>query len=175
MDKKLRNWQIAGFIFTAALGTLLHFLYDWSGGNAAAALISGVNESTWEHMKLLFVPLFVFALIEYRFAGKTQEDYWCIKLTGTLLGLLLIPALYYGYTGAFGVSADWFNISIFYITAAVVFLWESTHFGRSEPCFSSRLCFIMLIVIALAFVVFTFAPPRIPLFRDPITMMYGRV
>ena len=175
MDKKLRNWQIIGFIFTAASGTLLHFLYDWSGANPIIALISGVNESTWEHMKLLFVPLFVFALIEYRFVGKEHSDYWCIKLTGTLLGLLLIPALYYGYTGAFGVSVDWFNISIFYITAAAVFLWEYAHFGRTEPCFSPKLCFIVFVIIALAFAVFTFAPPHIPLFRDPITLKYGRV
>ncbi len=175
MDRKLRNWQIGGFIFTAAFGTLLHFLYDWSGGNAAIALISAVNESTWEHMKLLFVPLFVFSLTEYRFAGKTRADFWCIKLTGTLLGLLLIPALYYGYTGAFGVSVDWFNISIFYITAAAVFLWEGTHFGRTEPCLSPKLCFAVLIIIAIAFAVFTFFPPHLPLFRDPITLKYGRV
>lgn len=174
MDKKFRNWQIGGFIFTAVLGTLLHFLYDWSGGNAAIALISAVNESTWEHMKLLFVPLFLFSMIEYHFTGKTQDDYWCTKLTGALLGLLLIPALYYGYTGAFGVSADWFNISIFYITAAAVFLWESVHMGRREPCLSPKLCFAVLVIIALAFVVFTFAPPRIPLFRDPLTLIYGR-
>ncbi len=174
MDKKFQRWQLIGFIFTSLGGTLLHFLYDWSGGSILIAPFSGVNESTWEHMKLLFFPLFVFALIEYRFVGKSREDYWCIKLSGTLLGLFLIPALYYGYTGAFGVSADWFNISVFYITAADVFLWESSHIGRTEPCFSPKFCFALLVMIAAAFVVFTFAPPHIPLFRDPVTMEYGR-
>lgn len=174
MNKTLNKWQIAGFIFTSLAGTLLHFLYDWSGGSVIIAPFSGVNESTWEHMKLLFFPLFIFALIEYHFIGKARSDYWCVKLGGTLLGLLLIPALYYGYTGAFGVSADWFNIAIFYISAAAVFLWEAQHFGSTDPCFTARTSLIILILIALAFVIFTFAPPHIPLFRDPVTMLYGR-
>ena len=40
MKKSIGFWQMIGFIFTAILGTLLHFLFDWTGGSAAAALIS---------------------------------------------------------------------------------------------------------------------------------------
>ena len=174
MNKTLNKWQLAGFVFTSLAGTLLHFLYDWSGGSPIIAPFSGVNESTWEHMKLLFFPLFVFALIEYHLAGKSQRDFWCVKLSGTLLGLFLIPALYYGYTGAFGVSLDWLNIAIFYITAAAVFFWEALHFGRDDSCITPRAAIIVLIAIAIVFVLFTFFPPHIPLFRDPVAGLYGR-
>ena len=54
MKQSIPSWQIGGFVFEGALGTLLHFVFDWSGGNVAAALFSAVNESIWEHMKLLF-------------------------------------------------------------------------------------------------------------------------
>ena len=47
MGKRLFYWELAGALFTAALGTLLHFVYDWSGGWGAAAAFSAVNESTW--------------------------------------------------------------------------------------------------------------------------------
>ena len=53
MKKRLLLWEAAGFLFTAAVGALLHFTYDWSGGTVLAAAFSAVNESTWEHMKLL--------------------------------------------------------------------------------------------------------------------------
>lgn len=53
MKKSIPYWQAAGFIFTAILGTLLHFLFDWTNGSVIAALFSAVNESIWEHMKLL--------------------------------------------------------------------------------------------------------------------------
>ena len=63
MKKNSFLWGLGGFTFTSVMGTLLHFLYELSGGRLWAAVISGVNESTWEHMKLLFWPLFLFALI----------------------------------------------------------------------------------------------------------------
>ena len=31
MGKRLFYWELAGALFTAAMGTLLHFVYDWSG------------------------------------------------------------------------------------------------------------------------------------------------
>ena len=52
-----------GFLFVSVLGTVLHFLYEWSGENTLAALVSGVNESVWEHMKLLFVPVFLWLVL----------------------------------------------------------------------------------------------------------------
>ena len=65
--KKLINWQIAGFVFTVITGTFFHFLFDLTNGSRVAALISPVNESIWEHIKLLFFPMFVYALLEYYF------------------------------------------------------------------------------------------------------------
>ena len=63
MGKRLFYWELAGALFTAAMGTLLHFVYDWSGGWGAAAAFSAVNESTWEHMKLLFFPSMVSLIV----------------------------------------------------------------------------------------------------------------
>ena len=74
MDSKLRRWQLGGFLFTAAAGTLLHFLYDWIESPWVAAF-SGVNESTWEHMKLLFWPAFIYAIAEY-YLIKDHENFW---------------------------------------------------------------------------------------------------
>ena len=64
MRKRLLLWEAAGFLIAAAGGTLLHFLYEWSGEQLLAAVISAVNESTWEHMKLLFVPVFLFSVVQ---------------------------------------------------------------------------------------------------------------
>ena len=87
MKFKISIWQFFGFGFTSLFGTLLHFLYEWTGKNNFTALFSGVNESTWEHMKLLFFPLLIFSIIEYYIFGRNETYYWCIKLTGTILGL----------------------------------------------------------------------------------------
>ena len=105
---------------------------------------------------------------------KDQENYWCVKLAEILLGLMLIPVLFYTYNGAFGKSPDWINIAIFYITALLVFLFEWWAFKKDWlPCKYPRLAFAAICLIGLLFVVFTFAPPQVPLFQDPLTGTYG--
>ena len=168
MKKTVFYWQIAGFIFTSIAGTLLHFLYDWSNQNILFAPFSAVNESIWEHMKLLFFPMFTFALIESRYLEKQYENFWCVKLAGIALGLTLIPVLYYSYTGILGVSADWVNIAIFFITAAATYLLETKLLKKEGTCcITSQLALIILFLLVLAFTVLTFHPLHIPLSQDP--------
>ena len=50
------------FFCALALGVLLHFLYSWFP-NPIVALISPVRESLWEHIKILYIPLLMSALI----------------------------------------------------------------------------------------------------------------
>ena len=173
MRRNFSVWQFGGFIAVSLMGVLLHFLYDWTGESVIIAPFSGVNESTWEHMKLLFFPLFIFALIESRFF-KDYENFWCVKLAGSTAGLLAIPILFYTYNGAFGKSPDRLNIMIFFISAALVFLLESRLFKKeSFSCKNPKIAFGLFCGIGLLFVVFTFFAPKIPLFEDPLTGRYG--
>ena len=174
MKKVIPYWQMVGFVFTAVVGTLLHFLFDWTGGNWFVALFSAVNESIWEHLKLLFYPMAIFAIVEYFFWGREVGVFWCIKLLGILIGLVLIPAVYYAYTGILGVKADWFNISLFFIAAGVIYWVETRLFQREYACpIGERLSFALICLLAAVFTVLTFAPLQIPLFEDPITGTYG--
>ena len=173
MKRSLAFWQFTGFIFTSIGGTLLHFLYEISGNNIIAAMISGVNESTFEHMKLLFFPMFFYSLIERKILSD-RSDFWCVKLIGIITGLILIPTLFYTTNGVFGKIPDRLNIAIFYICAAVTFMSETRLFkSRNLECRFSRTAFIAICVIGIIFVIFTFMPPKIPLFKDPLSSTYG--
>ena len=161
-------WQAVGFAFVTFGGTILHFLFEWTGGSVLVSPFSGVNESTWEHMKLLYWPLLFFALVQ-RVFFMDQKNYWCVKLTEILLGLILVPVLFYTYNGAFGKSPDWVNITIFYISALIVYLYERRAFRKNRMvCPYPWLAFAGICLIGVLFVVFTFAPPGIPLFRDSL-------
>ena len=118
--------------------------------------------------------MFVFALVEYRYIGKNYKNFWCAKLAGTSLGLMMIPILYYTYTGALGVSADWFNIVMFFIAAGATYSLEALMLKCGyDFCKSPLTAFVFLCLIVAAFIVLTFVQPQIPLFRDPITNTYG--
>ena len=173
MKRSVGIWEFFGFALTSLLGTLLHFLYDLTGGSAFVAPFSGVNESTWEHMKLLFWPMLLFCVIQSRFF-RDREDFLCIKLKGALIGLGLIPVLFYTYNGVIGRSPDWINITIFFISAAIAYLYEARRLKGDEMrhC-SKRGTIIIFCVIALMFIIFTFKTPELGIFRDPLTGGYG--
>ena len=173
MKRSIGLWQLFGFAVSTLLGTVLHFLYEWLGGAVAVAPFSGVNESTFEHMKLLFWPMLLFATVQ-RFFFRERTDFWCIKLRGTLLGIILIPVLFYTYNGAIGNSPDWINIAIFFVCAAILYIFEARQFhSEKRYCRSPKLAFLILCVLALSFIVFTFFTPKLPLFRDPLNGTYG--
>ena len=173
MKRNLSLWQLVGFAFTALSGTLLHFLFDWTNNSVLVAPFSAVNESTWEHMKLLFFPMFIFALIESHFF-KEHENFWCVKLVGIITGVALIPILFYTYNGIFGKSPDCMNITIFFISAAASFIVETRLFKQNRlECKKPWLAFLLICAIGIMFIIFTFATPQIPLFKDPLSDLYG--
>ena len=173
MKRSIGLWQLSGFAITALGGTLLHFLYEWLGDAWWIAPISGVNESTWEHMKLLFWPMLIFAIVE-SFFFRERENFFCIKLRGILLGISLIPLIFYTYNGVIGKSPDWINIAIFFIAGAIAYAYETVQFIRGTlTCKNPKRAVLILLGVALLFVVFTFLTPEIAIFKDPLTGTYG--
>ena len=173
MKRSIGISQWIGLGVTSAGGTLLHFLSDWLGKAEWIAPFSGVNESTWEHMKLLFWPTFIFAIVQ-SFFFRDRENFWCVKLRGSLLGVALIPIIFYTYNGAIGKSPDWINIAIFFISVAAVYIYETRLFNSEKVgCSSHKFAFAALCVIGLLFAVFTFRTPELGIFLDPLTGTYG--
>ena len=173
MERSVGVWELWGFAVTSLLGTLLHFLYDWLGKSVWIAPLSGVNESTWEHMKLLFWPMLLFAIVQ-SFFFRERRDFWCIQLRGILLGLALIPMLFYTYNGVIGKSPDWINIAIFFVSAAVAHLYLTRALNKeASSCKHPRLAVTLLCALAALFVLFTFFPPAIGIFQDPLTGTFG--
>ena len=173
MKRSAWLWELMGFAVVSLGGTVLHFLYDWLGEAWWIAPFSGVNESTWEHMKLLFWPMFIFAIIQ-SFFFREQGNFWCVKLRGILLGLGLIPVFFYLYNGVIGKSPDWINIAIFFVAAAFAYIYETKEFKQDLPlCQKQSTAIALLCIIATLFVVFTFLTPELNIFKDPINGTYG--
>lgn len=176
MRRQLSLWELAGFLFTAALGVLLHYTYDWSGQRAAVAAFSAVNESTWEHMKMLFVPLFLFSVVQMCLLGRNYPHFLWSRAMAVLAGLLLIPVLFYTYTGVLGSSITWVNIAVFFLADAGTFLldYRLLRRGRHGTLWRQAAGLAVLWALAFAFVWCTFRPPHVALWQDPATGQYGR-
>ena len=155
------------FLAVAGLGTVGHFLYEWFP-NALTALIAPVNESVWEHLKLLFFPpLAVFLLLSLR-TKATGRDFWSGALSGVLLGPVLLTAAFYALTAGFGVRArPAFDIPLYYVCLAIAWLCAFRRIGTGCAARSLGALVIACGVLGTAFVVFTFAAPPLPIFLTP--------
>ena len=116
--------NIIRFIVISILGVLLHFTYEWSDKNRLIGLFSAVNESTWEHLKLIFFPVMLVAVGEYLFTRKKEPGFFCIQLKSTLLGMAATVVLFYTYQGVLGKNVDWVNITIYFIAMFTAYRYQ---------------------------------------------------
>ncbi len=169
---KIRNYQIVSSIFVCILGTLLHFTYKFFGENNFVALFSAVNESVWEHLKLLFFPLLLTTIIGYLYIGKDVPNFLCSKALGIVTSMLFIIIFFYTYTGMIGKSILFIDIASFFV-AVILGEYLSYKLIISNFKCNNIISIIILSVILIGFIVFTYFTPKIEIFRDPVTNQYG--
>ena len=80
MYRRLNIFLIIGAVFTIITGTLLHFVYEWSGESLLVGIFSPINESVWEHLKLLFFPMSVWILLGILFLEKNSKLTFLLQL-----------------------------------------------------------------------------------------------
>lgn len=175
MILKYKNYQVIGAVFTVLLGTLLNFLYKWLGENPFVGTFSAVNESTWEHLKLIFVPMLLFSVYEYFKYGKNILNFIPVKVISILLGMLGVVVSFYTYVGIIGKHYMVADVATFIVGVVIAYIFsnkmlESRHF-QSEK--AKVISLIILTALIIMFIVFTFNPPEIALFKDPETGGYG--
>lgn len=172
--RTILNYELIGMVFIILLGSLFHFIFELSGFNVVVGAFSAVNESIWEHLKLGFSPLIIYTVIEYWKIKNKTNNYFLAKAVAAYSIILVIPAIFYAYTSITYDAILAIDIGSF-IVAVVVgqFLSYKLLTFKQQSRTVELLSVIALVVLAILFVVFTFYPPRLPLFQDSITGEYG--
>lgn len=175
MQKTLNKYTLTGIIISAVVGTLLHFVFAWSGEAPIVGAFSAVNESTWEHLKLLFFPCFVLFWIEYRLNHQDFPGLFVRRIQGLFLGLAFIPVAFYTYAGIIGRSYMAIDISLFFIGVLITWSISSHRYQKYSEVRSAASTFwtIALFVMLGLFILFTYCTPHIELFMDPTDCHFG--
>ena len=174
-QEKLLKIQVIITVISIILGTILHFTYNLSGENNFIGTFSAVNESVWEHLKLAFFPMLILGIIEYFFVKNISNNYIEAKTIGIFLAISFIVVAFFTYTGILGVDILILDILIF-ITSIILGETISYKLMKRENESNNKtkvLAGIILIFLLFSFIICTFNPPKVNLFRDPITKAYG--
>ncbi len=157
------------FLVVSVLGALGHFIYKWTGESRVIGWFFSVNESTFEHLKLLFFPAIIYSVAEHFIKRKPCTNCLPSLLSATLCGMITIIVSFYTYTGALGFNSDFLNILIYLLSVAVFVSKFNKRVNSGE--YSSRkanlISLILLVLIAFLFGYFTENPPNLPLFQPP--------
>jgi hypothetical protein len=157
------------------LGSVLHFLFDWTKHNLFAAFFSAVNESYWEHIKIAIWPVFVLQLVLYSLGGFQYNSF----IPAATIALYSIPVamvgLVLGYKSITKRNVLWLDITIFFVCVAIAQAVFVIIFQQLAATLETViLATLFLSGLVGAFLVFTRHPPKEPdMFMDPTNKEYG--
>lgn len=166
-NKKILNYQIIAIIISIIVGTLLHFTFEWSGKNGIIGIFSATNESVWEHLKLSFYPMLIFAIIGCFIIKKISNNYIEAQTIGIFASILYTITTFYTYTGILGTNFLIIDILIFILSIIfgeyIAYKLMTTESQSTK--LSKILSILILIFFLICFIVFTFHAPNVNLFK----------
>ena len=160
-----RKWYLTALAAIAA-GSGLHFLYDlWP--NALTSVFAPVNESVWEHLKLLYWPFLAAAFFLLRGFPDRRRG-WSAFLPALLAMPAFLLGSYYALRCGFAVYGLAVDLALYALTMVLGFLLAHRllRTGRAEA-----FCGILVIAAGIygaALALFSFAPPQLPVFLPPV-------
>ena len=173
-ERKQKILYIIGFFVISIIGTLLHFLFKFSGKSMFIAPFSAVNESVWEHLKIAVLPIMLWTFIEFITLKFRRDNLWTSLLVKIITAMLSITFLYYLYSFIFKTHNLVINLIIFYFSILISqILGYKVVTGRRVNIKLEERSKYIVIFIFLLFIIFTFIPPKLNIFKDEVTSTYG--
>ena len=175
MNKLLfKRLEIVSGAVVFAIASLLHFLYDLTGKSILGALFGAVNESVWEHLKIFALAYIGWAIIELLWARPPLGQFVWAKALGVYSLCIGIAAFFYLYTPLTGrpilpldlLSGLGFSFLAGFISYKVTIMKEN----RGQNFYTGLMMIFLLMIMILCF---SFYPPKSPLFKDNVTGLYG--
>lgn len=166
--KRIKTIELIAFVIASILGVIFHFLYNWTGQIRFIGFFVPVNESIWEHLKLIFYPITIVSLAEYYLCKIRTPDFLCIKVRSIWVGMLSTVVIFYTYVGVWGGVIEWLNIVVYFIAMAIAYCFSCKrliHSGQTKN--TPILCIVSFAVVAILFMIFSLYPPAIGIFAVP--------
>ncbi len=173
VSNKLKKQLFIEAILIMVASTILHFIYDMSNSNTFIAAFVPVNESVWEHLKLPTTATILYFIISY-FKMKEYRNYKLSVFLQVLSQIFGILFIYYTYKAIFKkelVIIDVLGLYISVILSVILKYNIITKVKEIKPL--NIISMFMIFFIAVVFVIFTYVPPKLNIFKDEVEGTYG--
>ncbi len=165
---------ILNSILTFLLCFLTHFGYDIFP-NFITSIFFPVNESIWEHMKMLYTTILLYGIIEYFLLEKFNIPYHNFLLAIFTKALLSIPiylAIFLPFYYNFGENMP-ITFAILYITILIVSILEYFILKLNRINFQKEISIVFIILVYCIMIFLTYKTPHKEIFFDTDEEKYG--
>lgn len=164
---KPETYTLIGILVLFVVGSLFHFLYSLTGECFIVGLFVPINESIFEHTKMVVLPIFIWWFIFYLFRKKDLfvNAWFTSALIAMISAIIAIPMLFYFYSQAFGIESLVIDILILLISLAIGQIL-GLHYYRHGKGIEYHFAIFLMIVIIILFAFFTINPPAFPIFNS---------
>ncbi len=170
----MKKIKIIGVFVIMGLSVLSHFLYEWCN-NFVFSILFPVNESIWEHMKLLVTPVLIYSFIEYfiyRKKGIKFNNFSLSYSISIIVGIVSYLIIYLPIDHFFGHNMIVSIVLLF--LDYVLILYISYSILNAKVIKHSKLIGTLLIVfIYFIFYYLTYYPVHSYIFYDTKDKIYG--
>lgn len=161
-------------ILLQVLFLVLHYLYDWFP-NDLVSMISGINESVYQHMKIGFFAYIMLVVIEYLIIWKNinsiNKFIYSRLFTASyyplvMMVIFLLGPMVFGHFQSTAAEIIFANIALL-LTSLSALVIES-HVEGAKPLLGFKVVAILLFLVSLSqFIIFTFRLPWFDIFAIP--------
>ena len=170
----LKKTRIISTIGIFLLCFLFHFIYDWLPC-ALTEIFFPVNESIWEHMKLLFSAVCFYGIIDYIILKKFNIKFNNFFTNLFVSSLAIIPIYLTMFLPIYYKIGENMVITIGIMLLAIIISQIISYYILKQELFD-KLNIISLILIIASYIIFaylTYYPIKNELFFDTQDEKYG--
>lgn len=171
----MKRIKFIGVIVIFLLTILYHFLYDWLP-NPVFSVFFPVNESIWEHMKLLYSGIFTWGVIEYfilRKKGISYRNFFSTLFLEMVTSIMIYLIMYLPLYNVFGENMV-ISIGLLIVVIILEEIFSYYLFSYSkENRILNRISILFIVLGFVVFLCFTYDPPRNYIFYDIVSNKYG--
>ena len=171
---KLKTIKIIAVIGTFIISFGAHFVYDLFP-NVISSIFFSVNESIWEHMKLLFTSILLYGIIDYILLRKNNIKFNNFKFQLLFTAFISIPIYLIIYLPLYRLLGENLFVSISLMFIVYIFMSYLSYKILLSDNFKllNMISVYLIIVMYFIFTYLTYFPPETYLFYDTTENQYG--
>ena len=142
--------------------------------NIITSIIAPVNESIWEHLKILFTGILISGVIQKIIVIKNKLDISNVCISNFIGAFLSMPIFLIIYVPIYNAIGKKFGLTIFVMFLVIVIAELISYYTMNKKdLYLENYAILFTVMVYIVFLILTYYPLNNGIFIDPISNKSG--